>query len=99
MLPSQSLRIRVEYIEVTEVVGSERDCVHPERFTNCLIIADRGYISEELEKRITDSGNLFLIRGKANTAGIITECFDDNGQNIPKYIGKTVKAVPEQTGV
>ena len=87
-----------EYIEVTEAVGSERDCVHPERFKNCLIIADRGYISEDLEKRITDSGNLFLIRGKANTAGVITECFDDNGQNITKYIGKTVKAVPEQTG-
>ncbi|MDD6067908.1 MAG: transposase, partial [Succinivibrio sp.] len=94
----RSLHIVFEYIEVTEAVGSERDCVHPERFKNCLIIADRGYISEDLEKRITDSGNLFLIRGKANTAGVITECFDDNGQNITKYIGKTVKTVPEQTG-
>ena len=37
-----------EYIEITEAVGSERDCVHPERFNNCLIIADRGYVNEEL---------------------------------------------------
>ena len=36
------------YIEITEAVGSERDCVHPERFCNCLIIADRGYVNEEL---------------------------------------------------
>ena len=42
------LKHTFEYIEITEAVGSERDCVHPERFCNCLIIADRGYVNEEL---------------------------------------------------
>ena len=37
-----------EYVEITEAVGSERECVYPDKFSNCLIIADRGYVNEEL---------------------------------------------------
>lgn len=83
-----------EYIEITEAVGSERDCVHPERFNNCLIIADRGYVNEELEKRIADSGNLFLIRGKSNTAGSITKAVSDEFAEIKEFKGLKVNQLP-----
>ena len=84
------LKHTFEYIEITEAVGSERDCVHPERFCNCLIIADRGYVNEELEQRIADSGNLFLIRGKSNTAGSIRNAVSDEFTEIEEYKGLKV---------
>lgn len=86
-----------EYFEITEAVGSERACVYPEKFKNTLIIADRGYIDEELEQRIADSGNFFLIRGRNNTTGIINSAYSDSGEELSNLIDKTIKDLPLTT--
>ena len=91
------LKQSFEYIEITEAVGSERDSVLTDRFHNCLIICDRGYVDEVLEDRIDASGNLYLIRGKSNTAATIDKAFGDDGKLIPKLKGKTVKKLPSHT--
>lgn len=84
------LKQSFEYVEITEAVGSERDSVLVDRFHNCLIICDRGYIDEELEQRITDSGNLYLIRCKTNTAATVDKAIGDDGLLIHVLKGKTV---------
>ena len=82
------------YVEITEAVGSERDSVLVDRFDNCLIICDRGYVDEELEQRINESSNLYLIRGKLSTAATIDKAIDDNGNVISKFKGKRVNKLP-----
>ncbi len=76
------LRQSFVYVEITEAVGSERDSVLTDRFHNCLIICDRGYIDEKLEQRIADSGNLYLIRGKLSTAATIDRAIGDDGKYL-----------------
>lgn len=85
----------IEFVEITEAVGNEKACVHPERFHNCLIIADRGYISEELEKSLAENNNYFIIKGKSNTAGSITSAKDLQGNSLPEYLGKKVSNLPD----
>ena len=58
-----------EYIQVTEACGNEKEQELPERFHNCLLIMDRGYVEDSLENRISNTnGNNFLIKGKCNMA-------------------------------
>lgn len=90
------LRQSFNYVKITEAVGSERDSVLTDRFHNCLIICDRGYVDEELEQRIADSGNLYLIRGKLSTAATIDRAIGDDGKSIPKFKGKTVNKLPSK---
>ena len=78
------------YVEITEAVGSERDSVLVDRFHNSLIICDIGYVNEELELKINESGNLYLIRSKSNTAAYIDNAFGDDGMVIPDLKGKSV---------
>ncbi|MGN0902652.1 MAG: IS4 family transposase [Succinivibrio sp.] len=91
------LRQSFIYVEITEAVGSERDSVITDRFHNCLIICDRGYVDDELEQRITDSGNLYLIRGKLSTAASIDRAIGDDGKSIPEFKGKTVNKLPSKS--
>lgn len=91
------LRQSFVYVEITEAVGSERDSVLVDRFHNCLIICDRGYVDEELEQRIADSGNLYLIRGKLSTAATIDRAIGDDGKSIPEFKGKTVNKLPSKS--
>lgn len=84
------------YVEITEAVGSERDSVLTDRFHNCLIICDRGCVDEELEQRIADSGNLYLIRVKLSTAATIDRAIGDDGKSIPEFKGKTVNKLPSK---
>ena len=51
-------------IDVTDARESERAHVLTDRLSDCLIIADRGYVSFELEKKIGESNNRFIIKGK-----------------------------------
>lgn len=76
------LRQSFVYVEITEAVGSERDSVLTDRFHNCLIICDRGYVDEKHEQRIADSGNLYLIRGKLSTATTIDRAIGDDGKYL-----------------
>ena len=85
------------YVEITEAVGSERNSVLVDRFKNSLIICDRGYVDEELEQRINESGILYLIRGKLNTAATIDKAFGDDGKTIPEFKGKRVNKLPSHT--
>ena len=89
------LKQTCEFIKFTEAVGNEKAYVYPERFNNCLIIADRGYISEELEKNIEANNNYFIIKGKSNTAGTITSAKDLQGNIIPDCQGKKVSQLPD----
>lgn len=91
------LKQSFEYVEITEAVGSEKDSVLVDRFHNCLIICDRGDIDEELEQKITDSGNLYLIRGKTNTAATVDKAIGDDGLLIHVLKGKTVNKLPVYT--
>ena len=91
------LRQSFVYVEITEAVGSERDSVLTDRFHNCLFICDRGYVDEELEQRIANSGNLYLIRGKLSTAATIDRAIGDDGKSIPEFKGKTVNKLPSKS--
>ena len=91
------LKQSFEYIEITQAVGSERESVLTDRFHNCLLICDRGYVDEKLEQEIESSGNLYLIRGKLNTAATINTAFSDDGQTMPEVVGITVKKLPTPT--
>jgi hypothetical protein len=91
------LRQSFIYVEITEAVGSERDSVLTDRFHNCLIICDRGYVDEELEQRISDSGNLYLIRGKLSTAATVDRAIGDDGKSIPEFKGKAVNKLPSKS--
>lgn len=82
------------YIDISEAVGSERDRVFKEYLKDCLLIADRGYIDEELEHSLTESGVQFLIRGKINTNGTIIKAFAEDGSIIREYAGKKLKDLP-----
>ena len=79
------------YIDVTNACESERAHVLTEKFSDCLIVADRGYVGAELEKKIAGSGNFFIIKGKSNTAGNIEAAFDSNSSEIPELKGKKLK--------
>lgn len=46
------------YIEVSDAVGSERDRVYKEYRQDCLFIADRGYIDEELEQNLKSRSSI-----------------------------------------
>lgn len=85
------------YVEITEAVGSERNSVLVDRFKNCLIIFDRGYVDEELEQRINESDILYLIRGKTNTAATVDKAIGDDGLLIHVLKGKTVNKLPVHT--
>lgn len=91
------LRQSFIYVEITEDVGSERDSVLTDRFHNCLIICDRGYVDEEIEQKIADSGNLYLIRGKLSTAAAIDRAIGDDGKSITEFKGKTVNKLPSKS--
>lgn len=85
------LRNTIVYIEITEGCSSERAEVFPDRFKNCLLIMDRGYVSAELEKKIEESGNYFLIKGKSDSAGEILAACDGNGNKLEDLAGKDVQ--------
>lgn len=91
------LRQSFVYVEITEAVGSERDSVLTDRFHNCLIICDRGYVDEKLKHRIADSGNLYLIRGKLSTVATIDRAIGDDGKSIPEFKGKTVNKLSSKS--
>lgn len=82
-----------EYLDITDAVHSERDCVHCENFKNTLFIMDRGYVSDELERKILKSGNHYLVRGKSNTAGVIVKATSPDGTEHPEYLGKKVSEI------
>ena len=84
------------YIDISEAVGSERDRVLKEYLKDCLLIADRGYIDEELEQSLSEEGIQFLIRGKVNTNGTIIEAFAEDGSRLNEYIGKKLKDLPKK---
>ena len=65
-----------EYIDITSGCESERAHVSTDKFENCLIIADRGYVSKDLEKKISESNNYFIIKGKSNTTGTIDAVYN-----------------------
>ena len=79
------------YVEVSEAVGSERDRVYREYLQDCLVIADRGYIDEELEQTLIKAGAQFLIKGRANTNRTIIDAYADDGSRMKQYIGKSLK--------
>ena len=85
------LRNTIVYIEITEGCSSERAEVFPDRFKNCLLIMDRGYVSAELEKKIEESGNYYLIKGKSDSAGEILAAHDGNGSELEDLAGKDVQ--------
>ena len=87
------------YVEVSEAVGSERDRVYQEYLQDCLIIADRGYIDEELEQTLIKAGAQFLIKGRANTNGTIIDAYADDGSRMKQYIGKKLKDIPHKMNV
>ena len=60
----------------------------------CLLIADRGYIDEELEQTLTKAGIQLLIRGKVNTNGTSTKWFAEDAALLKQYIGQKFKDVP-----
>lgn len=76
------------YVDVSEAVASERDRVYREYLQECLVIADRGYIDEELELTLIKAGTQFLIKGRANTNGTIIDAYDDDGHRLNQYAGK-----------
>ena len=84
------------YVEVSEAVGSERDRVYREYLQDCLVIADRGYIDEELEQTLIKAGAQFLIKGRANTNGTIIDAYADDGSRMKQYIGKKLKDIPHK---
>ena len=54
-----------------------------------LLLADRGYKSEKLEKELIDQDVKFCIKGKKSMASeIVLEAFGSNGQRYDQYIGK-----------
>ena len=61
---------------------------------DCLLIADRGYIDEELENSLTQEGVQFLIRGKVNTNGTIIKAFAEDGSILNEYTGRKLKELP-----
>ena len=82
------------YVEVFEAVGSERDRVYENFLKDALVIADRGYVNEELEQRLDAAGVKYVIRGKSNTQRTILEAYAENGQKIPELKGRRVSDVP-----
>ena len=76
-------------IDVTEAVEDERQHVFIEALRGCILIADRGYISEELEEYLINNGVKVIIKGRINmTSGIIVEAYDENHKRLDEYIGK-----------
>ena len=80
------------YIDVTRACESERAHVLTDKISNSLIIADRGYVSVELEKKINESNNYFIIKGKSNTTGNIDAAFSSNSQ-FPNLTNQKLKDV------
>lgn len=76
------------YVEVSEAVDSERDRVYREYLQVCLVIADRGYIDEELEQTLIKASAPFLIKGIANTNGTIVDAYTEDSLRLNQYIGK-----------
>lgn len=88
--PSIKAHIAISYVtqsivnlSFTEGVASERDQVCLDNIKDCLIIADRGYISENLFNKLEESNNYFLIRARANSTGSIISAIVD-GKEDPK---------------
>ena len=78
------------YIDVTRACESERAHVLTDKISNSLIIDDRGYVSVELEKKINESNNYFIIKGKSNTTGNIDAAFSSNSQ-LPNLTNQKLK--------
>ena len=94
------LTMTFSYVEVTGACGNEKQQVLPERFDNCLLIMDRGYVNDELEQRISSNGkNKYIIKGKRNMAGTIIRAFKPNGKEATKHIGKKVKDLPKNANL
>lgn len=84
-----------EHIAITQAVDSERAQVLPHKYRNVLFIMDAGYVGQELEKQIIDSGNHYLIKGKTNCAGTIACALNDNQQCLHNCYEHRVSAIPE----
>ena len=84
----------IEYISLTAAVDSERAQVIPENYHNTLFIMDAGYMGRELEERIVNSGNHFLIKGKVNSCAKVIYAHDDHGKLISSCFGCKVSDLP-----
>lgn len=92
------LRQAPMYITATGVCDGEREQVDASMFKDCLVIADRGYLGEELERKLADAGAYFLIKGRANTAGVIERAADWRGHDLTATLGGSkVSDVPTAT--
>lgn len=66
---------------ITSGVASERAEIDLSLLKDILLMADAGYVSNELFKNIADAGGMFLIKLKSNTALVIDSCikYNDDG--------------------
>ena len=73
---------------ITSGVASERAEIDLSLLKDILLMADAGYVSNELFKNIADAGGMFLIKLKSNTTLVIDSCikYNDDG---------SVKAIPK----
>lgn len=76
-------------IDITEAVADECQHVFAEELKGCVLIADRGYISEELEESLIRLGVKVIIKGRVNmVSGTIVEAYDENHNKLDEYKGK-----------
>ena len=77
-----SLTTQTEVLStITSGVASERDEIELSLLQDILLLADAGYVSNELFKDIANAGGMFLIKLKSNTALVIDSCikYNDDG--------------------
>lgn len=79
-------------LSITQGVDSERAFVLNSDFgNNCLLIMDRGYSGWAIMTYCMAKGNYFLIRGKADTQGIIIDARDGTGNCIEELINQPLQ--------
>lgn len=63
---------------------------------DCLLIADIGYIDENLDQKHTKAVIRFLIRDSVNTNGTILETYNKTGKCLNEFTVKSLNDLPSK---
>lgn len=77
-------------VDVTSGIANEKDYVEVNPEKSVLKIFDAGYYKLELLNEIDTKGSYFMIRGKGNMVGEITDCYF-YGKRQEAFIGKNLR--------
>ena len=74
-----------------DTAGERQFLPEAHTLTNCLLLADAGYIDRAWFGQVNDAGGFYLVRGTKSLNPKIIQAWRGDGREVPKLAGLSLK--------